>query len=57
MKTKEELSALKVEVDTLNKKLAELNGYKLHGHIGAERCEVFLYSTGTECKRTDKEQL
>ena len=36
MKTKEELKALKEEVETLNKKLAELTGEELEQVFGGE---------------------
>ena len=45
MKTKEELSALKEEVETLSKKLAELNEEELEqvaGGWGYKEHEVFL---------------
>ena len=49
MKTKEELSALKEEVETLNKKLAELNEDELKQVFGgASGCVDSLRST-QEC--------
>ncbi len=47
MKTKEELNALKEEVETLNKKLAELNEEELAQVVGgASGCVDSLRGTG-----------
>ena len=43
MKTKEELTALKNEVETLNKKLAELTEEELAQVSGGQRIPVILF--------------
>ena len=43
MKTKEELNALKEEVETLNKKLAELSEEDLEQVSGGQRIPIFLF--------------
>ena len=43
MKTKEELNALKEEVETLNKKLAELSEEDLEQVSGGQRIPVILF--------------
>ena len=43
MKTKEELNALKEEVETLNKKLAELTEEELEQVSGGQRIPIYLF--------------
>ena len=45
MKTKEELNALKEEVKTLNKKLAELTEEELAQVSGGDGYEIFFYDS------------
>ena len=57
MKTKEELNALKEEVETLNKKLAELNEEELEQVAGGEGdkqlVETFLRCITPGCGHTE----
>mgnify|MGYP003293232493 CR=1 FL=1 len=48
MKTKEELNALKNEVETLNKKLAELNEEELKQVIGGQQYDINIYKNEVE---------
>ena len=48
MKTKEELNALKEEVKTLNKKLAELNEEELKQVIGGQQYDINIYKNEVE---------
>ena len=48
MKTKEELTALKEEVETLNKKLAELNEEELKQVIGGQQYDINIYKNEVE---------
>ncbi len=46
MKTKEELTALKKEVETLNKKLAELTDEELAQIAGGAGGNIYVFTTG-----------
>ena len=48
MKTKEELNALKEEVETLNKKLAELTEEELAQVTGGQQYDINIYKNEVE---------
>lgn len=48
MKTKEELDALKKDIETLNKKLAELTDEELKQVIGGVTGEIHIYKNTIE---------
>ena len=48
MKTVEELNALKEEVETLNKKLAELTEEELKQVIGGQQYDINIYKNEVE---------
>ena len=48
MKTKEELNALKEEVEALNKKLAELTEEELAEVTGGQQYDINIYKNGIE---------
>ena len=57
MKTKEELNALKEEVDTLNKKLAELSEEELEQVAGGyDGYEIFFYNS-QKLSETGEEEI
>lgn len=59
MKTKEELNALKAEVDALNQKLAELTEDELDqvvGGVGMTRKRKYWYNAGTNANARNDAQ-
>ena len=48
MKTKEELNALKEEVENVNKKLAELTEEELKQVIGGQQYDINIYKNEVE---------